>query len=248
MNKLNPSFKLHLLIGLLLGVWGFLFAWFTRPYEHGQMNQQIWINVSVGFSFLAFLCYIFTAWIQNLVYTRIKSWNGYLETGVYVAFFTFYSISTFYLYRSSLIKGIYDFDEFLIEIIFNLFLIITPLIFIARLYILKLIPNEEEKEHIILKGENKLDFLKIKQSELICISNAQNYVEIYFLEQENLKTKLIRTSLKKLQAEFPFLIQIHRSHLINPEHLKSWVDSSTVSLTQIELPVSKNYKDRLLSL
>ncbi|MEL6255259.1 MAG: LytTR family DNA-binding domain-containing protein, partial [Bacteroidota bacterium] len=62
------------------------------------------------------------------------------------------------------------------------------------------------------------------------------------------KTKLIRTSLKKLQAEFPFLLQIHRSHLINPEHVKSWVDSSTISLSQIELPVSKNYKERLLNL
>ncbi|MEO1212341.1 MAG: LytTR family DNA-binding domain-containing protein [Bacteroidota bacterium] len=248
MNKLNPSFKHHFLIGLMLGVWGFLFAWFTRPYEHGQMNQQIWINVSVGFSVIAFFCYIATAWIQNLIYDRLKFWNGYLETGVYVVFFTLYSISTYYLYISSLIKGIYDFGEFMIEIIFNLFLIITPLIFIARMYISKLAPKEEEIEYIILKGENKLDFLKIRQSELVSISNAQNYVEIFYLDQGELKTKLIRTSLKKLQAEFPFLLQIHRSHLINPEHVKSWVDSSTISLSQIELPVSKNYKERLLNL
>ena len=248
MNKFNPSLKHHFLIGLMLGVWGFLFAWFARPYEHGQMNQQIWINVSVGFSLFAFLSYLLTAWMQNLLYQRIKRWNGYLEAGVYLVFFSIYSISTYFLYKSSLIKGYYDFGEFMMEIIFNIILIITPLLFIARQYITKLIPQEEENEHIILKGENKLDFLKIKQSELICISNAQNYVEIYFLDQDELKTKLIRTSLKKLQAEFPFLIQVHRSHLINPDHFKSWVDSSTISLNQIELPVSKNYKERLLRL
>ncbi|MEM8888546.1 MAG: LytTR family DNA-binding domain-containing protein [Bacteroidota bacterium] len=248
MNKLNPSFKLHLLIGLLLGVWGFLFAWFTRPYEHGQMNQQIWINVSVGFSSFAFLCYLLTAWVQNLVYRKLKSWNAYLEVGVYLVFFSIYSISTYFLYKSRLIRGIYDFDEFLIEIIFNLFLVISPLIFISRLYLQKLLPEDEENEHIILKGENKLDFLKIKQAELLCISNAQNYVEIYYLEQGEIRTKLIRTSLKKLQVEFPFLLQIHRSHLINPEHFKSWVDSNTISLNQLELPVSKNYKEGLLSL
>jgi len=248
MNKLNPSVKLHLLIGLLLGVWGFLFAWFTRPYEHGQMNQQIWINVSVGFSLFASLSYLLTAGIQNSVYKKLTYWNGYLESGVYLVFFTFYSISTYYLYKSSLINGYYDFGEFMIEIIFNIFLILTPLLFIARQYIAKLIPQEEEQEHIILKGENKLDFLKIKQSELVCISNAQNYVEIYYLEQGEIRTKLIRTSLKKLQAEFPFLLQIHRSHLINPEHFKSWVDSHTISLNQLELPVSKNYKEGLLSL
>ena len=191
MNKFNPSLKHHFLIGLMLGVWGFLFAWFTRPYEHGQMNQQIWINVSVGFSLFAFLCYILTAWIQNLLHEKIKRWNGYLEAGGYLLFFSLYSISTYFLYKSSLIKGYYDFGEFMMEIIFNIFLILTPLLFIARQYITKLIPQEEENKHIILKGENKLDFLKIKQSELICISNAQNYVEIFFLDQGDLKTKLI---------------------------------------------------------
>ncbi|MEM6803950.1 MAG: LytTR family DNA-binding domain-containing protein, partial [Bacteroidota bacterium] len=80
------------------------------------------------------------------------------------------------------------------------------------------------------------------------ISNAQNYVEIFYLEANELKTKLIRSSLKKILADADFLIQIHRSHLINPTHFKSWKDSQTIYLGQIELPVSKSYKDKLKSL
>lgn len=82
----------------------------------------------------------------------------------------------------------------------------------------------------------------------MCISNAQNYVEIYYLEHDELKKKLIRTSLKKIKTDFDFLIRIHRSHLINPEHFKCWKDTGTISLTQIELPVSKKYKKDLQEL
>lgn len=138
------------------------------------------------------------------------------------------------------------FLDFFTEIILNITLIITPIIFLLRRYTIKLIPQKEE--YITFKGDNKLDFLKIKKNELICISNSQNYVEIFFLENEQLKTKLIRSSLKKIQYEFDFLIQIHRSHLINPSHFKSWKDSTNILLTQVELPVSKNYKNRLLTL
>ncbi|MNR46912.1 LytTr DNA-binding domain protein [compost metagenome] len=83
---------------------------------------------------------------------------------------------------------------------------------------------------------------------MVCVSNAQNYVEIFYIENEKLHSKLIRSSLKKTLDDFTFLVQIHRSHLINPSHFKSWRNSNTVILTQIELPVSKNYKESVLTL
>ncbi|WP_264553165.1 LytTR family transcriptional regulator DNA-binding domain-containing protein [Flavobacterium sp. N2038] len=83
---------------------------------------------------------------------------------------------------------------------------------------------------------------------MVCISNAQNYVEIFYLENDKLHSKLIRASLKKIHDDFGFLVQIHRSHLINQMHFKSWRNSNTIILTQIELPVSKNYKETLLML
>ena len=83
---------------------------------------------------------------------------------------------------------------------------------------------------------------------MVCISNAQNYVEIFYTENGKLHSKIIRSSLKKVQKDFDFLLQVHRSHLINPLHFKSWKNQNTVALTQIDLPVSKNYKESLLLL
>lgn len=244
--KLNPSIKHHLIIGALLAAWSFMFTLFTRSFEHGEMDLKRWIEVGVGFSLIAFFAYAIISWVQKSVYHKISKWTVLLEIFMYILFYAIYTICTYYYYRSPIITGFYNFQEFFIKIIFNIIIIFSPLIFLARRYAIKLIPIKEE--YIIMKGDNKLDFLKIKKSELICISSSQNYVEIFFLEHDLLKTKLIRSSLKKIQYDFDFLIQVHRSHLINPSHFRSWKDSNTISLTQVELPVSKNYKNRLLAL
>ncbi|WP_234418146.1 LytTR family DNA-binding domain-containing protein [Aquimarina aquimarini] len=113
----------------------------------------------------------------------------------------------------------------------------------ARRYSIKLIPIPEDI--LSIKGDNKLDILKIKKSELISISNAQNYVEIFFINNNELNSKLIRSSLTKMQEDLDFLVRIHRSHLINPSHFKSWKNKNTISLTLMELPVSKKYKEAI---
>ena len=125
-------------------------------------------------------------------------------------------------------------------------LILTPIIVLARIYLIKLIPKKNE--YITIKGENKLDVLKISKQDLVCVTNAQNYLEIYYLQQGILKKTLVRCSLKKFQTDFNFLIQVHRSHLINPTHFIAWKNQNTISLTQIEIPISKNYKDQVLAL
>lgn len=100
---------------------------------------------------------------------------------------------------------------------------------------------------LTLRGDNKLDILKVYPADLICISSSQNYVEIFFLDSGVLSSKLIRSSLKKMHQEIPFLIQVHRSHFINPSHFKSWKNQNTIYLTQMEVVVSKNYKEVILT-
>jgi hypothetical protein len=244
-STLNPSLKHHTIIGLLLGLWILIFILVVRPFGHGIMDSQKWLFVALGFSIIPFLSYLITSFLQRFIYQKQSQWNPFLEFGMYFLFFTLQTLGTYIYYLNPPVYGFYSFGDFFINIAFKTTLLLTPVIFFARRYSIKLLPKQEEE--ITLTGENKLDILKIKKSELICISNAQNYVEIFYLEGDLLKTKLIRTSLKKLQHEFDFLVQIHRSHLINLDHFKSWKDSATVELTQMELPVSKSYKNRLPS-
>ena len=245
MKELNPSIKHHLVVGLLISLWIFAFAFIIKPFDDGTLNFRSWFFISFGFSVLAFLCYGVLAVLQKNIYKNISKWNLSLEIGSIIFFFLIYLFGIYAFYKSPVLKGGYTFTEFFSIIFIKIALILTPVIILARRYLIKLIPVKDDI--LTFTGENKLDILKIKKADLVCISNAQNYVEIFYLENEKLHSKLIRSSLKKILDDFTFLIQIHRSHLINPSHFKSWRNSNTVILTQIELPVSKNYKESILT-
>ena len=181
-----------------------------------------------------------------VIYQKILKWNIFFEIAILLLFHFLFLVISFLYYKSPILYGGFDFSQFLKVIILKSALISTPIIVLARIYSVKLIPIQDE--NIIFKGENKLDFLKIRKNDLVCISNSQNYVEIFYTEENQIKTKLIRSTLKKVQKDFAFLVQIHRSHLINPTHFKAWKNQDTILLNQIELPVSKNYKEQLFYL
>jgi len=245
-KQLNISIKHNLIIGLLIALWLFIFAFIIKPFDDGTINFRAWFLISFGFSVVAFLCYGFLTIIQKSFYKRIGKWNAGLEITAIFLFHVLYLIGVFAFYKSPILNGGYHFSEFFSFIFIKVALILTPVIILARRYLIKLIPLKDDV--LIIKGENRLDILKIQKADLVCISNAQNYVEVFYTENGKLTSKLLRTSLKNIQKDFSFLMQIHRSHLINPSHFKSWRNQNTIVLTQIELPVSKNYKETLLAL
>lgn len=245
MKILNTSIKHNLLIGVFITGWLFIFAFFIKPFDDGTISAAMWLYISIGFSLIAFLCYALLSILQKNIYRRTEKWNSGFEA-LTLVFFQLLFLVTTYIYYKIALNGGYRFSDFFQIIILKSALISTPILVLARIYAVKLIPLQDE--NIVIRGENKLDFLKIKREDLVCVSNAQNYVEIFYTEQKLLKTKIIRSTLKKVQNDFGFLVQIHRSHLINPTHFKSWKNQDTISLTQMELPVSKNYKEQLLSL
>lgn len=246
MKQLNISIKHNLIVGLLIALWIFVFAFIIRPFDDGTIDFKSWLLISLGFSVLAFLCYSVLAFVQKRVYLKTSKWNLKLEIICLLFFYSIYLIGIYFYYKSPILKGGYNFTEFFLIIFSRIALILTPVIILARRYLIKLIPSKEDI--LTIRGENKLDILKINKADLVCISNAQNYVEIFYIENGKLTSKLLRISLRKVQEDFEFLMQIHRSHLINPAHFKSWRNQNTISLTQIELPVSKSYKETLLTL
>ncbi|WP_111670197.1 LytTR family DNA-binding domain-containing protein [Algoriphagus litoralis] len=245
MNKLNPSIRHHLLLGVLFALWGFLFMFLVRPFTDDTTGFPFWIRSSIGFNLISFMGYAIIAVTQKAIFDRLHKWSFGLELCTLFLFYILHTTGTFALYKSPFIGGGYNFFQWNTEIMMKAAIVNFTALAIARSYLTKLIPFKEDI--LTIKGDNKLDILKLKKSELISISNAHNYVEIFYTQNNTLHSKLIRTSLKNMKEQFDFLLQIHRSHLINPSHFKSWKDSNTIYLTEMELPVSKTFKKELLS-
>ncbi|WP_095073856.1 LytTR family DNA-binding domain-containing protein [Tenacibaculum jejuense] len=254
MNQLNPSIKHHTLVGIFIGIWIWIFTFYIKPFDGTTGDYTWWTFLSIGFSLIAFMCYFVTSMLQDSIYRINYKWNVIFEVLSILFFLSINLIFSYLYYKSPFLYGILTFSEFFYATLKST-IIFTPIIIFARSLTLKFLPEEKEiittsipekiEKKITIRGEYKLDILKIKASDLVCISKSQNYVEVFFIENNSIQSKLIRSSLKKINSEISFLIQVHRSHLINPSHFKSWKDSNTILLTQIEIPISKNYKNNL---
>jgi len=241
MNTLNPSIKHHLLIGIFMSFWVFIFTFYIKPFDTG-IGYTDWKSLSIGLSTIVFICYAIVVILQKVVYNKFSKWNVTLEISVILLFHILNLVTAYIYYKSPILRGAYAFLDFS-GLVLQWAIIFTPILILARIYVIRLIPAKPEKKAVLtIKGENKLDLLKIDQSDLVCITNAQNYVEIFFIQNGHLSSKLIRSSLRKMKEELTFLIQVHRSHLINPLHFRSWKNANTMTLTHIEVPVSKNFK------
>ena len=103
------------------------------------------------------------------------------------------------------------------------------------------------------KGEMKLS---IKKESLIYLESADNYVEIWYLGKKGVANYLLRNTLKNMEDKFKEtnIIRTHRSFIVNFDQVK--VAKRTkgglvldMGIDKIpEIPVSKNYGDKVMQM
>ena len=253
--NLNTSYQSHAIIGLVLGIWLVLFLIFIAPFDTSDLSLELRFLLLPPYGFIFFTVYLLTVAIQNWVYKKTGTWNLFLEIGAVFLFYFSALIPIYLYYKTEMINGDFSFRKFHNEVYFPIFLILSALIFFGRWFVTRkqstvyieqpIVVEKAQSTKLILKGENKLDLLQVAHEELVCISSAQNYVEVYFLQNKILQKKLLRTTLKKIRRDTPDLVQVHRSHLINPIHFVKWSGQNSITIHELEIPVSKSYKEQI---
>jgi hypothetical protein len=245
--KLNISYKHHLLVALIIAIWLVSFLVLIAPFDIAEVPLRVRLEIMPLYGVISFIAYMALIPFQNWVFKKLDKWTLYLEILVLILFNIIVLIGSYYYYTSGIINGEYSFAKFTLEVYYPIFLILLPILLFSRWFLnKKAVAHKSDK--IILNGENKLDVLQIDLSDLVCISSADNYVEVSYLMSNVVRKKLLRTTLKNIHPQQPSLIKVHRSHLINPIHFKEWKNSNTLLLTQMEVPISKNYKQHILAL
>lgn len=115
--------------------------------------------------------------------------------------------------------------------------------------------DKSEKNIIKILDENENVRIAIEPDKLLFIKNADNYVEIFYTNNEGISKELVRTSLKRLESELSdFKIRrCHRSYMVNIMNVS--LSKKTRKGLNLELrientpliPVSKNYASDILS-
>ncbi len=242
---LNPAFKPHFFLALFLGIWLVVFLIFIGPFDLGEISFRVRFFLVPPYGLLFLISYLILIPIQNWAYKKNQGWNGFLELGFVITLFIINFTFTYCYYKTPIVNGTYSFSQFLAGVFSPIFFLIIGLLVISRWLLVKLVPVKMISEKLLLRGDNKSDQLQVLPQQVVCISSAQNYVEVFYRSENGLKKKLLRTTLKKISASLPHLIQVHRSHMINPNYFSEWTDSSNILIEELQIPVSKNYKSSL---
>lgn len=246
MNKklypISTITKYHIFIGLLLGVWIFMFLVLIAPFDTATVRLENRMKMMPMYGVIFASSYMLWIVLENRFSNILPNKSIKLES-IVAGFMTGINLLPVYLYyTSNFIQGEYSFLPFILQIYLPVLLLVLPMLAVMRWFVAK---QSVEEEKVTVIGKGKYDKIKLRPSQIVYVKGADNYVEIYFLENQELTQKLIRYTLKEIKQDVPELVQSHRSFLINPTHFVGWKNRNTISLTLSQVPVSDTYRKRL---
>jgi len=109
---------------------------------------------------------------------------------------------------------------------------------------------------LTIKAENQKVVLQIEKSLVLYVRAEANYVEVFYLQNNQVQKELVRNSLKSIEMQMKddFFFRCHKSYLINLNHVMK-ADGNARNLSvmvatlSIKIPVSrarsKELQDRI---
>jgi len=266
-NFIN-SFKdeLSRLISISFGV--FLFILFFQPFPLEMLDYNNRLLFVTGFWLISFIltCIVFILLpITVPKWFKISEW----ESGPpFILNFLFLALTStafvFYIrYVGRVPLSFYIIFKVVLVCLFPLIILIilyknksleqyiTILKEQNKLFFSKIQEYEKigEDEEIIILSENKSDKLILKYKNIIAIKSADNYIEIYYLENDVVEKKLIRNTLKNIEHQLinhRNFIRCHRTTIINTIYIYKLLRSYSgyslkMNYLEEKMPVSRQY-------
>ena len=267
-NRMIYSFKNELgrLFFICIGV--FLFILFFQPFPLDMLDYNDRLLFVTGFGAITFLfgCIIFIL-IPFLIpqWFKISEWESdppyilsallLILTATAFAFYIRYvgqvSISLYIMFKVILVCLI---PIFILVILYknkSLELTIDLLKEQNKNYLLKFREDEKNKEDekIEIFSDNKNGKLTLKYKKIVSIKSADNYIEIFYLENDSVEKKLIRCTLKNIESQLVHqtsFIRCHRTRIVNSMHIEKLARNYSgyclkMNCLEEEIPVSRQY-------
>lgn len=262
------SKKYKLTLCLSTALFFFLFLMFFLPFGVSNYNPRhqytaqfllmMLIFSGVTFSFSAFNEFVLRPLIfRSVNYKRIVLWSIWTFVLLGIAnFFTYNILGNWhdFRFRSAL--------EFIVNCSSVLVFPTVGTFFYFRFQALQQQVNHvltnidtrfDPNQLITFSGQGNNDRIALSLAAFQYARAQDNYVELYYLEQEKLAKFLIRASMVSLAESIAnrAIVRCHRSYIVNLYHVKSVIGSSELKLYldpfDTVIPVSKSYRDNIMS-
>lgn len=103
-----------------------------------------------------------------------------------------------------------------------------------------------EVNYIFVKDVNKYNTIKVNVSDLQVIQGCGNFVKLH--SQGTEKFIMTNLSMGKIieTIKSPHFVQVHKSYIINLNHVTSLMGNEVTLTGDIKIPVSKHYKGQFI--
>ncbi|MDY2586820.1 LytTR family DNA-binding domain-containing protein [Winogradskyella aquimaris] len=187
--------------------------WFKKNNNKWFLFQEI-IILTLGFFFIAILCYFYNTYIVN----DLEVNSGYI------------------------LQWVVEFGVPFIPIF-------MPLWIYFRFRFSKVVINPaliKNQAVVNIKGNNQNEVLSFPEQDFVMAKAQANYVDIYYLKENEIQKEMIRYTISGLLELIPSAQQIHRSYLVNPamiSDIKGNTRKGNVELKHIEdsVPISPKH-------
>jgi DNA-binding LytR/AlgR family response regulator len=113
--------------------------------------------------------------------------------------------------------------------------------------------SESTLETIVFASSNQKDQLSMLLSDFLYIQSADNYIDIYYLDNKTVKHELLRNTLAMIEKSFTENVVIQRCHLsyiVNTGAIESVLGNASGYKLQLKgtdeiIPVSRKYRKQL---
>jgi len=267
MNSSFPfyeSLKYKLSLSLTLAIFFYIFIVFFLPFGVDNYNPNHEYTLSFFLEIFFFFVPLLTFTLVNEIILRpLFFTHATLIRVIIWSIWTLLLLSTVTFFAYNILGSWHDFNlssylEFLPQVSSVL---IFPLV--GTFFFFKYKSLQDQIEHILtakesfldesqlveFKGQGSKDQITLSLSNFLYGKAQDNYMELYYVEKEQLKKFLMRTSLTKLleSVNDQVIVRCHRSYMINLLHVSAVKGSSHNLTLNIEpfdtsIPVSKSYQ------
>jgi hypothetical protein len=212
----------------------FLMRVFPNYFEedHWTLGRDIFWNI-VNILTIGFFNLLFSAWIGIAKIT----WKSILYLEFYTLLVAIFPVTVAIFWKERLLRLKHEKASDAIRSIH----VIHP----------------REGNEILIPSENDGESFHVQMDNLLYLQSAENYIEVYFLQENDVKKAVIRYTLKQICNDwnaYPALYRCHKSFLINLRHIEEVSGNAQglkVKLKSVErlIPVSrqltKDIRERL---
>ena len=81
-------------------------------------------------------------------------------------------------------------------------------------------PQAVSHREVVLAGDNQNETLRLDAAQIAWLSAADNYVQVFYFENDVLKSRMLRATLKKMEetlSDSPQFFRCHRTYVVNLE-------------------------------